>query len=116
MSVTFWCPDAPDDAPEVNVSGGHAALQLAMLGVECDGEPCGRFPHAELPGLIRTVVRALASDAAVHLATQGGVYQGSGGAKIVDLGMSEERLKHTQDRLMELFAYAIDRGLDVHYG
>ena len=142
MSTTFWCPDAPttrvpcryceaegkrcdvycrgydevSEAPEVNLSSGHAVLQLAVLGVEHEGEPCGRFPHAELPSLIRGAMHTLATGRTAAAATPASVSTGPRGCRVVDLGMSEERLKHTQDRLMELFAYAADHGHDVHYG
>lgn len=142
MSTTFWCPDAPraqvpcryceaegkrcdsycrgyDEvslAPEVNLSSGHAALQLALLGLECDGEPCGRVHSGALPGLIQGAMRALATGQTAAAATPARLDHGPRGATIVDLGISEERLADAQQRLMRLFAYAAEHGLDVHYG
>ena len=142
MSITFWCPDAPtqrvpcryceaegkrcdsycrgfdeeSDAPEVNLSSGHAALQLALLGIPCDEEPAGRIHANALSELLRTAIRVLASGRTAEAATPGSVERGPNGATIVDLGMSQERLADAQQRLMRLFAYAADRGLDVHYG
>lgn len=142
MSTTFWCPDAPrtqvpcryceaegkrcdsycrgyDEvslAPEVNLSSGHAALQLSLLGLEHDGEPCGRILAGALPGLIQSAMRALATEQTAAAATSGRLDRGPCGATIVDLGMSEERLVGAQQRLMQLFAFAAERGLDVHYG
>ena len=142
MSVTFWCPTAPtqrvpcryceaegqrcdsycrgydevSDAPEVNLSGGHAALQLALLGLECEDEPCGRILAGALPGLIQGAMRTLATGQTAAAATPGRLDRGPNGALLVDLGMSEERLVGAQQRLMRLFAYAAERGFDVHYG
>ena len=142
MSTTFWCPQAPvqrvpcrycaaegqrcdrycrgyedeSEAPEVNLSAGHASLQLAMLGLACEGEPYGYIPANALPELIRTARRVLASEQNAGAATPGRVERGPNGATIVDLGMPEERLSSAQQRLMRLFAYAVDHGYDVHYG
>lgn len=142
MSVTFWCPDAPrhrvpcryceaegkrcdsycrgydevSSAPEVNLSGAHAALQLSMLGVECDGEPAGRLSHGNLPGLIQRAMRVLATGETAVAATPASVSTGPQGCRVVDLGMPEERLASAQIHLMQLFGYAARHGYDVHYG
>jgi len=143
MSVTFWCPDAPttrvpcpyceaegkrcdpycrgydevSSAPEVNLANVHAALQLAMLGLGGhDGALGGRLRCTALPGLIRGAMRTLATGQTAAAATPASVSAGPQGCRVVNPGLSEERLSSAQQRLMQLFAYAVDNGFDVHYG
>ena len=87
-----------------------------MLGLEHDGEPDGRILAGALPGLIQSAMRSLATGQTAAAATPGRLDRGPNGAQLVDLGISEERLVGAQQRLMQLFAYAAERGFDIHYG
>lgn len=140
MSVTFWCPDAPrkrvpcpycraegkrcdaycngydevSEAPEVNLSNSHAARQLVMLGRDLD--LIGVIPASELPAVIRTAIRALATNAAEAHVEPPLIETGGEGARIFYGGMDPDRLTSAQQRLMQLFAWAADHGYPVHYG
>jgi len=142
VSTTFWCPDAPtmrvpcpyceaegkrcdsycrgyDEmslAPEVNLSSGHAALQLAVLGVEHEGEPYGKLTGSQLSDLLQRAMFVLATGKLAELVEAPSESTGALGCRVVSLGLSRERLTSTMERLVELFDYAARNKLAVHYG
>ena len=55
MSVTFWCPDAPQqesEALEINMSNSHAHNMLDALGLADDDYPCGSLEVATAEPII----------------------------------------------------------------
>ena len=142
MSTTFWCPDAPtmrvpcpyceaegkrcdsycrgyDEmslAPEVTLSSGHAVLQLAVLGVEHEGEPYGKLTGSQLSDLLQRAMFVLATGKLAELVEAPSESTGPLGCRVVSLGLSCERLTSAMERLVDLFDYAARNRLAVHYG
>jgi hypothetical protein len=146
MSITFFCPDAPcatkdvdyggevvcekvSSLPEVNLSNATAKAVLDVLGLECSAWG-GEVAGARLDEAIRAatlVVNGTEIEGSVVepsegrgpmriIEREGKVTWIGGGARWIDMGVSEERIRSRVSELLLLFTQAKRNGFAVCWG
>ena len=115
--------------PEVEVGQATARALLDLLGLPWDAWG-GELAGDELSGAIERTLRVINGDGVRHatvdasvtvggmraMSVQGGVTTIGRGATVVDMGVSEEKLRRRLGELLELFTQARRGGYKVCWG
>ena len=146
MTITFFSPEAPSSTkevdygdgvvcervstlPEVNVGNETARALVELLGQEFTPWG-GELAGADLDAAIKTatmVVNGMDVGCAVVessdsrgkmrvVEAEGGVTTIGRGARVIDMGVSEERIRHRMAALLVLFTQAKRGGFTVCWG
>ena len=144
MSVTLYCPKAPkalvadpDTAgelieistlPELNMSNASFAALASLLGID-PGDGAGCLEQSDIDALIPACIRLLNSPQAragavrgasqlqgVHTRSEGNVTVINRTARVIDCGMSDERLARNLAALLTLLRAARSAGHSVEWG
>lgn len=100
------------NGPQVNLSGYNTVLVLRML--DLPSEEYGSIPAAEVPKVLRRVIRALnVSRAREHTVEEAFEERGALGARMVSFGNTDEDTVRRLTSMQTLLVYAADNGYEV---
>jgi hypothetical protein len=100
------------NGPQVNLSGYNTAQVLRMLDIPA--EEYGSIPAAEVPEVLRRVIRALnVTRVREHTIEEAFEERGALGCRAVGFGNTDEDTVRRLTSLQTLLVYAADHGFEV---
>lgn len=114
--------DEPEDrVAEMNLNSGSAASLLRILGLwtHGDGEPGGELKPEEIPAVMQKILVATNRDATrapFHVAPVDEGGEGTGHARVISFGTTDEDILERLIRFRDLLGYALKNSFMVRWG
>lgn len=114
--------DEPENpVAELNLNSGNAAAPLKILGLwkHGDGEPYGELKPEEIPAVMQKILVATNHDATrapFHVAPVDEGGPGTGQARVISLGTTDEDILERLLRFRDLLGYALKNSFLVRWG
>ena len=114
--------------PELNVSNANAGIIAEILGHagDDDGELTGLIPNAQLPTVMRRLIKLKNGNKERHIAPSsvsqrqsvshdGNVASIQRGPTMIDMGVSSQQIERYVDRLIEMVRWAQEHQCDISW-
>lgn len=118
MSITFWCPGAPE-APEFNLANVNACNLLRLVGIDPDPDYYGEIKIDKLSTIQQCITLALNSERRRSRLiespnTFGGA--GSGHCRVIYYGNTDDQTLRRLQQLRGLVSYAQKHRHQITWG